>query len=147
MNTGRKTLERKTTQTDTILATLKDRNHPITANELLDLTRKKIPSLGQSTVYRALRKFCGHGTVKILHFVGSEARYVMNDEAVSHRFQCRSCKRILEVKAYEEWFEQIVPKNFKVEWQDIVFWGTCEACDSMPSKRQSWPSSKPSVNG
>ena len=101
-------IERKTRQRESILETFRESAGPLTPNEVLDLTKQRIPDLGIATVYRNIKSFVESGLLLPVPVPGEPDRYEME-----------GCPGSLSALA---------PDGFKVETHEIFLYGRCRDC-------------------
>jgi len=88
--------ENKTYQKQVILEELKKvTSHP-TADEVYEMSRKRLPNISMGTVYRNLEKMSSNGTILKLDISGTKKRF---DATVSKHYhlRCEKCKRVEDV--------------------------------------------------
>ena len=104
------------------------------ADELVDLVRKRSPGVGRMTVYRTLELFCRLGIVRPFYPGAGAAHYVLMDGGHHHHLICSACGQIIEVDDCV--LEQITEKsigeryNFDVQGHLLEFYGKCDQCRS-----------------
>jgi len=104
------------------------------ADELVDLVRKRSPGVGRMTVYRTLDLFCRLGIVRPFYPGAGAAHYVLMDGGHHHHLICSACGQIIEVDDCV--LEQITEKsigeryNFDVQGHLLEFYGKCDQCRS-----------------
>ena len=110
---------------------LKNEKH-LSADELLALVRKKIPSIGLATVYRALRLFCECGICRELKVDDGIARY---EHLYGHQHHdhliCTKCGRFVEIMnpQIEKLQERVArAKGFTLEKHRLQIYGICNRC-------------------
>ena len=110
---------------------LKNEKH-LSADELLALVRKKIPSIGLATVYRALRLFCECGICRELKVDDGIARY---EHLYGHQHHdhliCTKCGRFVEIMdpRIEKLQERVArAKGFTLEKHRLQIYGICNRC-------------------
>ena len=76
------------------------RGEHLTAEEVLNQARLKVPNLGIATVYRALERLAGLGILYKTIFNEGKYRYEIADlaEHQHHHIMCIGCRRIFEVE-------------------------------------------------
>ncbi len=110
---------------------LKNENH-LSAEELFAIVRKKIPSIGLATVYRALRLFCECGICRELKVDDGIARY---EHLYGHQHHdhliCTKCGRFVEIMnpQIEKLQERVArAKGFTPEKHRLQIYGICNRC-------------------
>lgn len=119
-----------TTARSIILETLEANQKHMTAFQVYDAVKHRLPSLNMSTVYRALEYLTHHGLISVADVGASMPIY----EAVSnthHHLVCEECRHISIVAHDEvkEFFDSISHKyNFTIHTNHLILFGLCEKC-------------------
>jgi len=98
--------------------------------------RKKVKSLGLSTVYSILDEFSKHGIIKMLEFDKMENRYEAN--LTEHiNLICKGCKKIIDYKPpFIIDTDEIAKRfSFKVTDSRFEYYGYCQECRNEWSSR------------
>ena len=123
---------KQSSQRDTVLRVFLAAGDHLTTQELHNLVIKQAPSIGYTTVYRALRLFTQCGLATEVEFKDGVARFEHGLNRRSHHHMiCASCGDSVEFFSAE--IEEIVHrigKRFRYETTTHRFqiYGTCEAC-------------------
>ncbi len=130
---------KRSSQRDTILRIfLATRDH-LTTEELHDLVRKQEPTIGYTTVYRALRLFTQCGLASEVEFRDGVARFEHRLNRRSHHHMiCTTCGDSVEFFLPEiEKIERRIGKRFHYATTQHSFqiYGSCEACQKKRRKR------------
>lgn len=118
---------------DVLIAFLKTERH-LTADELFRLVKKKNPSIGVATVYRALKLICDSG-------LGREFRLENNTVLYEHNYNhdhhdhliCTQCGMFIEVvdPEIEKLQEKLAKKQgFIIQRHKLLIYGLCRDCKS-----------------
>jgi len=101
----------------------------LTADQLYNLVRKKIPNISLGTVYRNLEILSGAGLVKKLNIDGERSYY---DGGLHDHYhaRCVNCGRIKDVSADQvgDLDSEVHIKDFNITGHELVFVGLCSAC-------------------
>lgn len=119
---------RDTPQRRAIRAALREADRPLTPDEVLQLGRPLVPSLGIATVYRNLRALNDRGWVEAVELPGEPTRYEVAGKEHHHHFLCRLCASAFEVEGCPGDVAALVPADFDVEDHDLVLYGRCPSC-------------------
>ena len=90
---------RMTNQRRVILQELTKSCAHLTADELYDLVRKKLPKISLATVYRNLEILSGSGVIAKLEVSGRQKRYDA-DVSMHHHIYCVKCHRVDNLEGY-----------------------------------------------
>jgi Fe2+ or Zn2+ uptake regulation protein len=105
-----------------------NRSHP-SASDILNMVRRKIPSVSLSTVYYTLDLFKKDGSIKELEFYDKENRYESN---VRHHLDlvCLGCGKIMDyVEQIPIPIERVEKKTgFAVSKIRYEYYGYCKNC-------------------
>ncbi|MFT4841256.1 MAG: Fur family ferric uptake transcriptional regulator [Planctomycetota bacterium] len=110
-----------------------------TAEELLELCRKKDPKVSRATVYRTLSVLEDAGFVEGLETGdgGRRFEHVLGHEHHDHMV-CLVCEKILEFRDDElERRQELAAKQvgFKIERHSLHLYGTCKQCQQEQRKK------------
>ena len=121
-------VRRKTRQGDVIRQVFEDEARPLSPAEVLSLSRKVITTLGQATVYRAIKQMVGDGLL-IPVVVGGTTRYERAEMDHHHHFHCQSCDKTFDLPGCVENISKLVPEAWKILTHELTFFGMCQACN------------------
>jgi len=89
------------------------------------------PTLGQATVYRALKRLEGDGRVQRITDLDGRARFEV-ERAHHHHFHCRECDQVYDVPGCAarspSALSQRLPKGFSLEGHEVWLRGVCASC-------------------
>ena len=110
-----------------------------TAEELLDLCRKKDPKVSRATVYRTLTVLEDKGFVEGLETGdgGRRFEHVLGHEHHDHMV-CTECEKILEFRDDElERRQDLAAKRvgFRIQRHSLRLYGTCKQCQQEQRKK------------
>lgn len=123
-------MKRSTIQRDAILAALGSAGRPLSPAEILELARRRVPSLGQATVYRAIAALVEAGDLAAVNLPGQPPRYETREAASTHHhhFHCDHCGRVFDVAGCPGGLDRLAPKGFAVRRHEVVLYGVCGGC-------------------
>lgn len=119
---------RDTPQRQAIRAALREADRPLTPDEVLQLGRPHVPSLGIATVYRNLRALHDRGWVEAVELPGEPTRYEVAGKEHHHHFLRRLCTSAFKVEGCPGDVAALVPADFEVDDHDLVLYGRCPSC-------------------
>lgn len=116
-----------------ILRHVKGHGH-LTAQEIFDRARGRLPGLNVATVYRTLEMLHEAGLVDIMERPGSEVRFALRDPANRHcHLVCRSCQRVFDIELDE--VERLALRihsesGFRMDVDHLTLSGRCKRCQT-----------------
>ncbi|MBN1535542.1 MAG: transcriptional repressor [Anaerolineales bacterium] len=123
-------MSRMTTARALIYETLETTQEHMTAYQVFDAVKPRLPSLNMSTVYRSLEYLTHEGLISVADVGEGMPIY----EAVSnthHHLVCEGCKKILivEHEQVKGFFEKISQEyDFTIHTNHLILFGLCEKC-------------------
>ncbi|MEN2981218.1 MAG: transcriptional repressor [Thermus sp.] len=121
-------MERSTRQRRAIREAFLEAGRPLSPQEVLDLARRKVPSLGLATVYRTLRGLVEEGFLTPVSLPGEPPRYEPAGRGHHHHFLCRLCGRVFELLGCDLALERYLPPGFQAEGHEVTVFGRCPEC-------------------
>lgn len=111
-----------------------------TAEELLELCRKKDPKVSRATVYRTLSVLEDEGFVEGLETGdgGRRFEHVLGHEHHDHMV-CTTCEKIIEFRDDElERRQELAAKRvgFKIQRHSLRLYGTCKQCQQEQRQKE-----------
>jgi len=103
---------------------------PLTPAEIWEEARKKLPTLGIATVYRAIKQFVDEGQVRTVDVPGAAPHYESTARHHHHFFLCQQCKRLFDLVGCVRGVKSLAPNGFRVKQHEIVLYGECATCAS-----------------
>ena len=104
----------------------------VTVSEFYDLIRKKNPSIGYATVYRAMKTICDSGLAREVDFGDGVVRYEHKYGHEHHdHLICTKCGRFIEASdpKIEELQEKLCAKfGFTPKKHRLEIFGICAKC-------------------
>jgi Fur family ferric uptake transcriptional regulator len=104
-------------------------DRPLSPQEVLELARKRVPSLGLATVYRTLKGLVEEGFLTPVALPGEPPRYERAGRGHHHHFLCRRCGRVYELFGCDL-LESALPPGFQAEGHEVTVYGRCPECYS-----------------
>jgi Fur family transcriptional regulator, ferric uptake regulator len=101
---------------------------PLTAQEVCRQAKRRLPSLGLATVYRALRQFVSEGAIRVVQIPGVPPHYESAARNHHHFFLCQGCKQLFDLVGCVRGLTTLVPDGFRVRHHEIVLYGQCADC-------------------
>ncbi len=120
-----------TPQRLTILRALQGRDGYLTPQELYRRLRARHPTLGLTTVYRALRLLTAAGLVCQIDSPGQPCRYGRRPLRHHHHLVCSGCARVVDFDhcALQRLGEKLARETgFTISGHNLEFYGLCAAC-------------------
>ncbi|MFD3004992.1 zinc uptake transcriptional regulator [Thermus tengchongensis] len=121
-------MERSTRQRRAIREAFLEAGRPLSPQEVLELARKKVPSLGLATVYRTLKGLVEEGFLTPVALPGEPSRYEPAGREHHHHFLCRLCGRVFELSGCDLALEGHLPPGFQAEGHEVTVFGRCPEC-------------------
>lgn len=121
-------MQRQTRQRQAIRTVFLEAQRPLSPQEVLELARVRVPSLGLATVYRTLKGLLEEGFLVPVELPGEVPRYERAGKAHHHHFLCRVCGRVYELEGCPQDVETLVPPGFLAEGHEVTLYGRCAAC-------------------
>jgi len=120
---------RNTTQREAIQGAFEQAKRPLTAQELHELAKKTVPSLGLRTVYRHVKAMLDAGALISTDYPGQPVHY----EVVDHRGSrphliCRSCRKLYDLPIEEPEVELPEVSGFQIDGYEVILFGRCPEC-------------------
>lgn len=107
---------------------LESATRPLTPQEICNLAKEKIPSLGIATVYRAIKQFVEEGSVHMVDIPGISPHYESASRHHHHFFLCSHCHRVFNLVGCLKGVDSLAPTGFQVDKHEIVLYGRCDNC-------------------
>ena len=110
-----------------------DHGSHLPADAVVEAVRTRAGTASTQGVYNVLADLVAAGLVHRIEPAGSPALYELAREHAHHHLICRECAVVLDVDCDHEARECLVPprlNGFTDIEAEIVFWGTCPACQT-----------------
>jgi Fe2+ or Zn2+ uptake regulation protein len=121
---------RITAQREAILAIIRQHEGHLSADEICDLARRKVPRLSLSTVYRTLDLLKGMDLISELQLAGDHSRYEAQSPEHQH-LVCLSCGRVVEFQCghCRAVHQRLASEHgFSITGGRVEIFGYCEEC-------------------
>jgi Fur family ferric uptake transcriptional regulator len=120
--------ERNTRQKAAVLEVLEGAQAPLAAPQILTKAQRRVPSIGQATVYRILKALLEKQAVATVQLPGEVPLYELAGKSHHHYFRCRRCGFMYEVNGCTDLLKGLVPRGFRLEDHELFLFGTCSSC-------------------
>jgi Fur family transcriptional regulator, ferric uptake regulator len=107
---------------------------PLSTREAAAAAKKRLPSLGIATVYRAIRDLVGEQWLVPLALAGETRFELTSVGRHHHHFHCSSCNQVFDIEGCTGNVEKLAPKGFVAHTHEITVRGLCESCGSRARK-------------
>ena len=114
-----------------ILETLQEESGHLTAKEVLESIRPRLPAVNPSTIYRALERLAAAGHISVSDIGQGAVVYEIVHDEPHHHLVCQACGKIvkLEPEAVEAFLQGIGQKSgYQVTTNHLVLFGICPHC-------------------
>jgi Fe2+ or Zn2+ uptake regulation protein len=133
-------MTRMTTARQLILSELDGAKSHLTAMQIFDNLKERLPSLSLSTVYRSLEYLVENQLVSVSDLGLGSPAYESIESHIHHHLVCLNCKEIyqLEDEIVSQFFEKLQKeKNFVIHSNHLILYGHCQFCQNVdiPSDR------------
>jgi Fe2+ or Zn2+ uptake regulation protein len=137
---------RVTPQRIAVLEAIRDSHRHLSAEEVYEEVRRRIPSISLGTVYKALGELRDAGQVRALQ-VSGKRRFDGGTGPHSH-LVCQRCHRIEDVGVDAE---VNLPEDARMGFQllgvEVSFWGICPECQEQQRQSAALRASNSRSNG
>lgn len=119
-----------TRQREAVLAVIQEAEKHLTAQEIYDRVRNRLPGIAYATVYNALAHLCHTGHVQMINLGTGAALYDRNLTRHDH-LVCRQCGKVLDytLPDLERTLEEVNrTTGFRVQKAEVMFVGLCAEC-------------------
>ncbi|MBQ7567345.1 transcriptional repressor [bacterium] len=138
-------VRRKTAQRDVVLHVLTIAGRPLSPQEIFDIAKDQVPSLGIATVYRNIKTLTENGTLKPVELPGTVQRYELAGKHHHHHFHCNTCGKVYEIEGCSMQHDDHpnVPEDFEVDDHVVVLYGRCADCTQHEAVKENTAPSQP----
>ncbi len=122
---------RMTTARQLILDELHKAETHLTATDIYESLKDRLPSLNISTVYRSLEYLVQNNLVSVSDLGLGNPVYEAVKDQIHHHLVCLHCKWILDLEdeIVTQFFEKLQSeKNFEIQTNHLVLYGYCQIC-------------------
>lgn len=119
-----------TRQREAVLEVVRQAEKHLTAQEIYDRVRQRLPGTAYGTVYNALAYLQEAGLVQAINVGGGPTLYDQRTERHDH-LACRRCGKVLDccLPELEQALERVAKESgFRIERAHVVFEGLCAEC-------------------
>lgn len=121
-------MKRMTKQRTAILKCLSETGRPLSVDEILAYSVKKIPQINLSTIYRTIKTLIQEEKIVLIELPGEKSCYEISQKEHHHYFLCNSCSKIYFIHQCPKELSEIVPKGFHLLGHTITLNGFCSEC-------------------
>jgi Fe2+ or Zn2+ uptake regulation protein len=121
---------RVTPQRLAVLTVLHASGEHLSAEEVFEEVRRKMPSVSLATVYNALGELRRVGQVRALP-VSGKVRYDLTARGSHHHLVCESCQRVVDLEAGDFPGPELPvaqAKGFEILTAEVIFRSICPDC-------------------
>jgi Fur family transcriptional regulator, ferric uptake regulator len=114
-----------------ILETLEKNHSHLTAQQVYERIRERLPAVNPSTVYRALERLVHAGMVSVSDMGTGATVYETVGGKLHHHLVCQKCGNIITIddEVVHAFFHRIEDEDhFHVMTNHLVLFGTCKQC-------------------
>lgn len=126
---------RTTEKRKNLFQILKSARRPQSAAEILDLARKKQPTINKTTVYRFLNRLVSSGLIDCARHRHGAILYSLYQKKSSRNFfVCESCSKYLPLNNPIQELDKLVPFGCVLYQHELLLRGKCQTCSSKMQK-------------
>lgn len=119
---------RKTKQSMTIQSLFAERAGPLSAVEVHEMARARVPSVGIATVYRQIGQLLQSGWLTEVKLGGEPSRFELAGKPHHHHFVCQGCRQVFEMPGCIGAWQTLVPPGFHALNHELTLYGFCATC-------------------
>jgi Fur family ferric uptake transcriptional regulator len=123
---------RTTTVNQFILETLAQNRFHLTAQQVYERIRQRLPAVNPSTVYRALERLVHAGKVSVSDMGTGAALYESVGGELHHHLVCQGCGSVVTISndAVQTFFQQLErDESFHITTNHLILFGYCQQCN------------------
>lgn len=127
-------MTRMTTARQLILNEIEKAQSHLTAMQIYDNLKERLPSLSLSTVYRSLEFLVKNQFVSVSDLGLGSPVYESIQSQIHHHLVCLNCKKIyqLEDEIVSQFFDMLQEeKDFTIHSNHLVLYGHCQHCQGI----------------
>jgi len=111
------------------LGAFEQAKRPLTAQEIHELAKLEVPSLGLRTVYRHVKALLDARQLISTDYPGQPVRYEVVDQRGSRpHFICKACSKLYDLPIDEPQVELPEVPGFKIDGYEVILFGLCPEC-------------------
>jgi Fur family ferric uptake transcriptional regulator len=107
---------------------LREADEPLTPAEILHRAQRHVPSIGQATVYRHIKRLLDDEAIVAVQLPDQPPRYEVARDTHHHFFTCRRCVGMTEISGCDELVRQLTPRGCTLEDHEVFLFGLCRDC-------------------
>ncbi len=121
-------MERDTEQRRAIRGVFTEVDRPLAPSEVLEASKRYVPTMGMATVYRNLKLLIEDGWLSSVELPGEPDRYERAGKGHHHHFVCQDCEQAFDIEACATDVGSMVPEGFEVTSHHLTLYGVCAGC-------------------
>lgn len=114
-----------------ILDLFSEEHAHLTAQEVYNYLRPRLPAVNPSTVYRALERMTHAGKVSVSDMWGGATVFEVVGEEHHHHLVCENCHRTITLRdeTVKSLFDNLSQEyNFEMTTNHLILFGHCKKC-------------------
>jgi Fur family ferric uptake transcriptional regulator len=114
-----------------ILELLHEEHNHLTAQEVYNHLKPRLPSINPSTVYRALERLTREGQVSVSDMGIGAAVYEIVGSSPHHHLVCQDCHRVIDLEndIIQPLFDNLEKRfGFQLTTNHLILFGYCPDC-------------------
>lgn len=114
-----------------ILETLKNNKHHLTAYDIYEKVKPKLPSINKSTVYRGLDYLTEQGFISVSDLGLDTPVYEAVSKTPHHHLVCQECGTVVDMQndLVEVFFESVSQEyQYEISTNHLILFGICADC-------------------
>jgi Fur family ferric uptake transcriptional regulator len=116
-----------------ILDVLADEHHHLTAQEVFEHIRERMPAVNSSTIYRSLDRLAAEGKISVSDMGKGAMVFESVADGMHHHLVCQNCGNSFTVDHHlvGGFFAQVQEKyHFEVLTNHLILFGVCQNCQA-----------------
>lgn len=114
-----------------IIETLENTQAHLTAHQVYECLRERLPAVNPSTIYRSLERLAHEGVISVSDMGQGATVYEAVGGERHHHLVCQECDCVQTIgdQAVRELFQRLEQENnFQIATNHLVLFGLCAAC-------------------
>ncbi len=125
---GTQKVTRKTVQKRAVMEVLREANRHLTADEVYEIVKKRVPHISLGTVYRNLEMLAETGQATKVDLGEGKRRFDARTER-HHHFRCVKCGHVIDIPYFPmDRLSPLEQESFKITGMQVVLEGVCKKC-------------------